>query len=638
MTNIPLGFGPVTQSAAEITEFTARSYGHMFRERVRKTPNKVAFRYPENTEPETWTPLTWAQTRVKVDEFAAALLALSLKPGDRVALACSTRIEWVLLDLAVACAAGVTTTVYPSTQAGDEQFILADSGAAILIAENWEQVEKVQGSEVLDQQIKHIILIDDEFRPFGFTDPRVSLYRDLAALGRTWLTTHPKAVEETLALANRDSLSTLIYTSGTTGTPKGVEITHGSWTYEGATVAMRNFVFADDVLYLWLPLAHVFGRDLLSVQLQIGFESIVDGRVNRIVAGVGETHPTILVGVPRIFEKVRATVMTMYPKRGLKGRISRWAFAVGRDSRSYRLAGDKMPFGLRVRYALADALVYKKLKHKLGGRMRLMISGSAKLSAQVQEWFYSAGLTLIEGYGLTETSAIACVDDPSHPHFGTVGLPLPGMETRIADDGEILLQGPIVARGYRGLPEANAEAFTDGWFHTGDIGEFTTDGCVRITDRKKDLLKTSNGKYVAPQKVETAIMANTPYAAQAVVIGEGHQYVSALIVLDQDSLETWARNHGQAHATFAEISQLSEIRRSIDRCIRRANRKLERWETIKKYVILTRELTLEQGELTPSLKVRRAAVMRNFAAQLDSIYAPNSPVPFVPESTSKKRR
>ncbi|MDR2619914.1 MAG: long-chain fatty acid--CoA ligase [Propionibacteriaceae bacterium] len=607
----------------------SRSYAHLFRERVAATPTTTAFLVPSYHEPEEWRSLTWESAATLVNQLAAGLLALGVSHGDRVALVCGTRIEWVLSDLALATIGAVTTTVYPSTNLTDEKYILLDAGAQLVVAENWAQVTKLRTDPELDSRTKAIVLIDDDRPGDSPADDRILSYANLLSLGDTQLRSQPECVNAALDAVKPSDLSTLIYTSGTTGTPKGVELTHSAWTFEAAAVKQLDFVYPDDRLYLWLPLAHVFGRDLLSVQLAVGFESVVDGRVNRIVAGVGETAPTLLVGVPRIFEKVRAAVMTMYPKRGLKGRISHWAFAVGRDSRESRLAGKRMSPTLALRYFLADKLVFRKLRAKLGGRMRLMVSGSAKLSPQVQEWFYSAGLVLIEGYGLTETSAIACVDDNLHPHFGTVGKPLPGVDIRIAADGEILVRGDNVARGYHNLPAANAESFPDGWFHTGDIGEFTPEGTLRITDRKKDLLKTSNGKYVAPQKVETAIMANTPYAAQAVVIGEGHPYCAALIVLDRDPLAAWAKRRGKADLGFTELSTLPEIRNSIDRCIRRANRKLESWETIKKYVILERELTLESDELTPSLKVRRAQVLSHFADAVNAIYADPSPIPFV---------
>lgn len=618
------------ETRAALLAQCANSYPDMFRRRVAEMPDKVAFRYPAYTEPEVWHALTWSETKAQVDELAAGLLGLGLQWQECVAIACSTRIEWVLLDLAIACAGGVTTTVYPSTHAEDEAFILTDSDSVFLVAENTAQLVKVLGNSLLDKQLRHIILIDDDTDESVGDDPRVLTLARLHEVGQKYLAEHPDLVDETIAAIMPDMLSTLIYTSGTTGRPKGVELLHGAWAFEGAAVKAYDICYPDDALYLWLPLAHVFGRDLLAAQIEVGFEAIVDGRVNRLMQGVGETRPTILVGVPRIFEKVRAAVITMYPKTGIKGKLSHWAFGVGAKSRSYRIEGRRLPPGLAARYKLADTLVFSKLRAKLGGRMRLMVSGSAKLSQQVQEWLYSAGLLLVEGFGMTETSAIASINHPARLRFGTVGEPLPGIEAVIAEDGELLLRGPIVMRGYHNLPDETAEALTpDGWLHTGDIGFIDEDGNITITDRRKDLMKTSNGKYVAPQVVENAIMANTPYAAQAVVLGEGQRHVAALIVMDPDALESWGNHHGLAGATYAELTQRPEIQASVMRYLQRANQRLEHWEAVRKFVILDRELSLDLGELTPSLKVRRAVVLRNFASQIDLIYGDDSPLPWV---------
>jgi len=620
----------------EIVAASARSYAHMFRARVAATPDKVAFIVPSYTEPEVWRDVTWQEAREQVDVLAAGLLSLGLESEQCVAIASDTRIEWVLIDLAIACAGGVTTTVYASTHAGDVRTIVLDSGSVMAVVENAEQLAKLRGDKDSDAALHHFILITDDRAP-GDDDPRVVTWDQLKQLGEQWLAKEPDGVDATIDTLDRDSLSTLIYTSGTTGAPKGVELLHGAWTYEGEAIERIQVVFPEDRLFLWLPLAHVFGRDLLSAQIRCAFESVVDGRVNRLVQSISETSPTILVGVPRIFEKVRAAVITMYPRKGVKGRMSRWAFAVGREARQFELRGEKLPAGLAARHRIADRLVFSKLREKLGGRMRFMVSGSAKLSSQVQEWFHSAGLPLVEGYGLTETSAIACFNHPNDFRPGTVGSPLPGIEAHIADDGELLLRGPIVARGYHNLPQASAEAFQDGWFHTGDIGEIDDDGIVRITDRKKDLLKTSNGKYVAPQKVESAIMANTPYAAQTLVIGEGRKYCSALLVLDEDQLASWGTQHGYTDLSYAELTQLPDVRRRIDHYIRRANTKLERWETIKKYVILDHELSLDAGELTPSLKVRRAVVLSKYADIIEDMYADDSPYEFLPAEPERRR-
>ena len=447
---------------------------------------------------------------------------------------------------------------------------------------------------------------------------RIISYSTLKQLGAEALAANATLVDDAIASTNHDSLSTLIYTSGTTGQPKGVRLNHGSWVYEGAGTKQWDLLSPADLQYLWLPLSHVFGKALLAVQLSYGFGSAVDGRIERIVAGLGEVKPTFMCGAPRIFEKVRAAVLT--GSTGLKGRIARWAFAVGAKSRPYRLEGRELPGLLGVQYKVADKLVFSKLKDKLGGNIRFLISGSAKLSSQVQQWFYSAGIVIVEGYGSTETSAIAFLNLPTDPKFGTVGKALPGIEAKLADDHEVLIRGPIVTPGYHGKQDQTDEVLVDGWYHTGDIGAFDTDGNLSITDRKKDLFKTSGGKYVAPQKVEGALTANIPYVSQAVAVGADRKYCSALLVLDPALLQKWADKRSMSHLTYAELSQLPEIHDSIERQIEKANARLERWETVKRFVILDHELTVANELVTPNMKVRRSAVSRRYADLVDSMY------------------
>lgn len=603
--------------ADQIIAQSAPNYPTMFRDRVAADPARIAFTVPDG---EGWRDVSWAEVSDIADQAAAGLISLGLEPEQRVAIACSTRYEWVLADLGIALAAGATTTVYPNTQSADLLHIVSDSESVMMIVENAEQLDKVQGESELDGRLSHIVLIDDDRAQDAKADDRVVTWQNLLERGSEHLAANPTCVDDAIATVGPDSLSTLIYTSGTTGQPKGVELLHRSWTYEGAVIEYLDFVTPDDVMYLWLPLSHVFGRDLLAVQLAVGMRAVIDGRLDRIVQGLAETHPTVLVGVPRIFEKVRAAVMTKNPQSGIKGRISRWAFSVGHRSHPYRLAGRPMPALLNFQYNLADRLVFSKLKEALGGRMRFMVSGSAKLSRQVQEWFYSAGITIIEGYGATETAAITFVNLPDRPRFGTVGPVVPGLETKLADDGEVLVKGPTVARGYHNLPEETAEAFVDGWYHTGDIGTLDADGYLTITDRKKDLFKTTSGKFVAPQKVENAIMANIPYVSQAVAIGDDRKFVTALVALDPVQLQKWADRRGKGDLSYEELTQLPEIRSSIDRFMRRANSRLERWEQVKRYTILDSELTLAEGTLTPSLKVRRGEVRVTYSELIEQMY------------------
>jgi long-chain acyl-CoA synthetase len=590
-----------------------RSAGALFRWRVEQTPAKEAFRYPDPND--NWVSIDWTQTRRRVDELAAGLLALGLGPEERVAISSGTRIEWILIDYAINCAAGATTTIYPNTQGKDFAHIVTDSGSVYLVVENDEQLAKLDSSAEAGQQVRNIILFDGEG-----DGERVLSLAQLAERGRTLLASDPEVVDRAIASTRLDDLATLIYTSGTTGLPKGVELTHRCWVYQAVVLRELEIIDPSALQYLWLPLSHVFGKDLLTIQLGIGFSTAVDGRIDHIVSGLGEVHPNFMCGAPRIFEKVRAAVMLASPQGGLKGKIARWAFAVGRASREYRIADKPLPPAMRLAYTVADHLVFSKLKDRVGGNIDFFVSGSAKLSAQVQAWFYSAGLVIAEGYGLTETGAVTCVNLPLPVRFGTVGPALPGTELKIAADGEILIKGPAVMRGYHNDPERTAEVLVDGWFHSGDIGKLDADGFLTITDRKKDLMKTSGGKYVAPAKVEGVIAATVPYVSQVVAVGDGRKYISALLTMDRDNLAKWAARHNMADRDYAEITQSPELRRTIERFMNSANARLERWETVKRFAILPSELSVDDGGVTPNMKIRRKVVTDRYADVVESLY------------------
>lgn len=587
------------------------SVGAMLLDRVRLSGPDEAFRYLDG---ERWVSLTWNQLKDQVYELAAALLALDLQREDRVAIASGTRIEWILADLGIMCAGGATTTIYPTTQHEDVGFILSDSASKAVFAEDELQVAKVL--DHLDElpDLVKIIQLD------GRVDhERVIGWSEFIASGREFLREHPAAVDQAIAALGPEHLATLVYTSGTTGRPKGVRLVQDCWTYEGVAIEEFDVISSDDLQYLWLPLSHVFGKALIAIQLRIGFTTAVDGRIDKIVDNLAVVNPTFMAGAPRIFEKVRSKVM-MTASHGVKAQIFSWAFEVGRKTTPLRLRGESPSGLLAVQQAVAERLVFSKIKTRMGGKIKFFVSGSAALNREVQEWFYAAGLLILEGYGLTETSAASCVNNPRAVRFGTVGPPVPGTSVKIAEDGEILISGPGVMRGYHNLEEATAESLIDGWFHTGDIGELDEAGYLRITDRKKDLIKTSGGKYVAPQKVEGTLKAVCPYISQVIVHGEGRKYVSALLTLDPDSIKEWASTHGQADSDYDTLVASPEVRDLIEGYVAQANKQLERWETIKRFEILTHELTIDDGEVTPSLKIRRRVVERKYQDLLNSLY------------------
>ena len=593
----------------------APSVARMFYDRVASTPRGEAFRYPAGTG---WASVTWTQTMETVKTLAAGLLALGIRPEQRVAIASTTRIEWLYADLAVMCAGAATTAVYPSTTVDDVGFILYDSGARIVFAEDDTQIAKLRAQREHLPDLIRVVTFDGE----SDGDWVIGM-ADLEALGAQHLAAHPSAVDDVVAAVRPDHLATLIYTSGTTGRPKGVELPHRCWTYLGAGAEAIGILRTDDLQYLWLPLSHSFGKMLAAVQLQIGFPTAVDGRVDKIVDNLAAVRPTIMAGPPRIFEKVHGRIhQTMAETGGIRSRLFDWGFTVG--ARAAAALADGRPLGrmLRLQLAVADRLVLAKVRNRLGGRMRFMISGSAALSPDIATWFQTAGLTLIEGYALTETGGGACIGDPDHPVAGVVGPPLVGSQLAIADDGEILLRGPHVMRGYHNLPEETARVLSpDGWFATGDIGEVDAHGRLRVTDRKKDLIKTSGGKYIAPQPIEAQLKALCPLASQVLVHAERRNYATALVALDSDALPQWARAQGLEGDDFARLAAEPSVRAYVGACIDQLNDQLNRWETIKDFRILDHDLTVEADELTPSMKLKRKVLEQRYASLLDSMYA-----------------
>jgi long-chain acyl-CoA synthetase len=603
--------------ASAVVEQRPASMARMIFDRVAATPDREAFRHPVG---DRWESLDWRQVGERVRQIAAGLLALGIQPEDRVAIAASTRVEWILADFGILCAGAATTTVYPTTPAADVAYILADSGTRIVFAEDAEQVAKVEAHR--DQLPDLVKLVT--FDGVGDSDRVIGL-AELERLGRDHLAARPDAVEEAVAAVGPEHLATLIYTSGTTGRPKGVRLVHDNWTYEGRAIQDLGLLEPDDLQYLWLPLSHSFGKVLLSGQLAVGFSTAVDGRIPRLVDNLAVVRPTFMAGAPRIFEKVQHRVSAM-AGGGLKRRVFDWSVGVGGRAAALRRAGREPGGLLRLQHAVADRLVFAKLRERFGGRLRFFVSGSAALSHEVAEFFHGAGVLILEGYGLTETSAASFVNRPDDFRFGTVGLPLPGTKVRIADDGEILVGGPGVMRGYHKLPEETAAALTgDGWLRTGDVGELDDDGFLRITDRVKDLIKTSGGKYVAPQAIEITFKALCPYANEIVVYGEGRPYCTGLVALDPEAIEAWAAANGLAGRSLAELAAEERVRTLIAGYVEQTNSRLPRWETIKRFAILPRELTIEDGDLTPSLKLKRRVVTAKHRDLLESLYEAPSP-------------
>jgi long-chain acyl-CoA synthetase len=584
--------------------------------RVAATPEKLAFISPGPDD--SWSiKYTWREAGDEMRQLGAGLLALGVELEDRVAIASSTRTEWIFADGAVMLAGGANTTIYPSTADDDFGYIMADSDSRFLIAEDAKQAAKALHQRDQLPDLAKIILMDGE----GDGDFVIS-WAQLKELGAKKLAEDPKAIEDRVAQLTSESLATMIYTSGTTGRPKGVELPHRNWVFEGASIEALGIISSDDLQLLWLPLSHVFGKVLIAAQYQIGFTTATDGRVPRIVENLGVIKPSVMVGVPRIFEKIyQGANAKAKAGGGAKAKIFDWAFATSADIKAKQRAGQSAGMLAGVKMGLAEKLVFSKIKALTGGNIRVLVSGSAALNGDVARWFDAAGLPILEGYGLTENTAAACITRPDDIAFGIIGPPFPGTQVKIAEDGEVLLRGPHIMRGYRNLPEANAESLLpDGWLATGDIGILDDHGRLKITDRKKDMVKTSGGKYIAPGAIAAQFKALSPLASNLVVHANNRNFATALVSLDPDALQAFADEHGLT-GDFATLSQTPEVRANIQASIDQLNAQLNRWETIKKFTILDRDLSEEQGELTASLKVKRKVVEEHFADLLEKMYA-----------------
>ncbi|MFB7930692.1 AMP-dependent synthetase/ligase [Streptomyces sp. NPDC056039] len=608
------------------------SVAGLFLERVAATPDAEAYRYPVPSSsgqgPEEWKSLSWAQAAERVYAIAAGLIELGVRAEQRVALASSTRIEWILADLGIMCAGAATTTVYPQTNAEESAYILSDSESRVLIAENVEQLAKAKEKRAELPELTHVVVVD----PAGLAGEEsadwILTLDELEKRGAARLEKDPDLIKERVGAITKDQLATLIYTSGTTGRPKGVRLPHDNWSYMAKAIAATGLVSSEDVQYLWLPLAHVFGKVLTSGQIEVGHVTAVDGRVDKIIENLPVVQPTYMAAVPRIFEKVyNGVAAKARAGGGAKYKIFQWAAEVAREyakvsQDNFRRTGTlSVPFGLGAKHKVADTLVFAKIREAFGGNLRACVSGSAALAPEIGYFFSGAGIHILEGYGLTESSAASFVNPGEAYRTGTVGKPLPGTEVRIADDGEILLRGPGIMEGYHGLPEKTAEVLeSDGWFHTGDIGELSADGYLRITDRKKDLIKTSGGKYIAPAEVEGQFKAVCPYVSNILVHGADRNFCTALIALDELAIVEWAKENGLGGKSYAEIVAAPATVGMVDGYVKQLNEGLQKWQTIKKFRLLPRDLDVEHGEITPSLKLKRPVVEREYKHLIEEMY------------------
>jgi long-chain acyl-CoA synthetase len=556
-----------------------------------------------------WREVSWAEADERVRAYANGFLARQVRKGDNVALLARNGLEWALLDFALARTGAVGIPIYASSSARDVGYLLAHSEAVAVVCEDAAQLAKVEAVDEELPALQHVLTYHD--------------LDGLAAHGEDFAAANPAALDEATTALTEDDLYTIIYTSGTTGPPKGCMLSNRNY-YEMATVVdrmERTYYRPDDVMLLYLPLAHNYGRLMLLLGAHVGFTIAFLADPLRVAEVLPRVRPTLLPSVPRVYEKVHTAVVARFDAAtGVKRRLIDWALPIGREVSRLESEGKPVPSGLRRKHGVADRLVFSKVREPFGGRLRMPGSGGAPLSKEIIEFFDAVGIRIAEGYGLTECTTACSANTPDDYRFGSVGRPLPGAEVRIAEDGEIEMRSPTVFQGYFKDPEATAAVFTpDGWLRTGDIGELDDDGFLHITDRKKDILVTAGGKNVAPQNIENDLKTSK-YVSQALVIGDKRPYVAALLTLDSGEIARWAAENA-VDGDIAALSRDDRVRGLLQDTVDEANRERSRFEQVKRFTVLPRDFTMEDGEITPTLKLRRRAVQEHFADEIDALYA-----------------
>jgi long-chain acyl-CoA synthetase len=563
--------------------------------------------------------LSSKQMLERVRDLSLGLRTLGISTGDRVALIAESRPEWLLCDFAILTAGAVTVPIYPTLSAAQAQYILQDSGARLAIVSTRLQLEKAQGVRHLLPALAAVVCMDTA----AATSASVLTLEDLERRGHARMTSEWGAGREFRdgARAVRpDSLATIIYTSGTTGEPKGVMLTHANLVSNMRAAAAALDISQDDVALSFLPLSHAFERMVSFVYLFAGVTIVFAESFDTIARDLLKVRPMVLTGVPRVYEKLHARIVETAQKAGgAKSAIFRWAVHAGL-ARARAVLRGRTPGPLTaLQAALAERLVFSTVREKLGGRLRFVASGSAPLSDNVMEFFYAVGIPIMEGYGLTETAPILTFNPLHKLRVGTVGRAIPGVELRIGADGEILARGANVMHEYFNKPDATAAVLKDGWFHTGDIGQIDAEGYLTITDRKKDLLVTSGGKKIAPQPIE-AILKRSPLVSEAIVLGDRRKYAAALIVPELAALERRLKDLGRPSGSREELTARPDVLALYQEIVDALNRELSQFERIKRIALLPAEFSVESGELTPTLKVRRKVVEQRWHDRIEALY------------------
>lgn len=584
----------------------------IFKASVDKYGRLVCFRYKEGN---IWHSLDWKQVYQKVVDLAGGLRKLGVRSGDRVALFSHTRYEWTIADMAILACGGISIPIYESSTSETASYILSNAEVKVVFVDQASQLEKIRQVHKDLPHLKQIVIFDP---PKGRKkEEGVYTLDQLFLLGSG---VGEVAFKEAVETLTPESMASYVYTSGTTGPPKGVMLTHGNFLGELlATQKVFDLTPSQEAL-LFLPLAHIFARVIQFVQFQRGFVQCYAESIDKLLDNIAEVRPHFIGTVPRIFEKVHTRVMQgVEAGSAAKKKIFNWAMDVGRQRSRTILNRKSVPFLLQLKWLVAHRLVFSKLHQKMGGRIAFFISGGAPLSLEIAEFFHSAGFVILEGYGLTETTAAITCNILNDYQVGVVGKPLPGVAIKIADDGEILVKGELVFKGYYKKPEDTALAIVDGWFHTGDIGIFDQQGFLKITDRKKDIIVTAGGKNIAPQNIESFIKTD-PLISQVMVHGDKRKFLSALITLDQHEVTHYAKDHHIQFDDYSELVKNEKIYQLIKARIEEKNKQLAKYESIKKFAILDRDFSVESGELTPTLKVKRKFTSEKYRDILDKFY------------------
>ncbi len=599
-----------------MAEVNYQTISEMFVTVTKKFADKAAFGFKVGDE---WKTITFAQVRDTVEKISSGLKSLGLKMGDRVGIISPNNQLWAMADYGTICARGVVATIYPTLTAKQVWWIAQHAECRFIFAGDREQGEKVLSLLPELKKVEKVIILDDA----PFAHEKIMALTSLLELGEEYRQKHPDEFEKNAMAIAKDDILTLIYTSGTTGEPKGVMLTHGNLTSNISSSLQVILADETDIFLSFLPLSHSFERMAGHfLATSIGAMIYYAENINTVADNMQEIHPTLMTAVPRFYEKVYAKVIdSISAGSAVKQKLFWWAINNGRKAVNLKLKNEPVSSILNVKLAIAKKLVFSKLHEKIGGRLRFFVSGGAPLSPEIAEFFAAAGITILEGYGLSETSPVITVNPLEKPKIGTVGPVLPGVEVRIADDGEILTRGPHVMKGYFKSEEATKEVMDDdGWFHTGDIGLLDEENYLKITDRKKNIIVTSGGKNVAPQPLEN-VLVTSKWIEQILVIGDRKKFISALIVPSFPNLEAYANEKGLQWDSREELIKLPEVKRLYDRVIEESMEGFAQFEKVKKYILLAKEFTIEDDELTPSLKVRRNIVESRYVQLINSVYA-----------------